>query len=382
MIYLDNAATTKLRLEVLDAMMPYLKEEYGNPSAVYELATTAKRAVDESRRVIAEAIGALPQEIYFTSGGTESDNWALKSVADGYANFGRHIIVSQIEHHAVLNSAEMLERHGFNVTYLDVDRFGRVDTGKLMGAIGTETILVSIMAANNEIGTIEPIKQIGEICRENDVIFHVDAVQAFGHIPLNVKGMHINLLSGSAHKFGGPKGIGFLYVRKDIKIPSLIDGGSQERRLRAGTLNVPGIVGMAKAAELSINEMERQSMHQCELRDYFIGRVLSEIPDSMLNGHPTERLPNNINISFKGVDGETLLLLLNQKGICCSAGSACTSGDAGISHVLRAIGLTEGEAESSLRFSLSSDTTKQDLDFVIQTLKKAVSCVRPHMILQ
>lgn len=376
LIYLDNAATTRLHPEVLDAMMPYLTEYYGNPSAIYTFAGRAKKAVDEARAALAEGIGAKAEEIYFTGGGSESDNWAVKAAAEAYSIKGRHIITSKIEHHAILHTAEYLEKNGFEVTYLDVDENGQVSLDELKAAIRPETILISIMAANNEIGTIEPLIEIGEIAKENGILFHTDAVQAFGHIPMDVDEMHIDMLSASAHKLGGPKGIGLLYIRKGVKIRSFIHGGAQERQRRAGTHNVPGIVGFGAAAKLSFGDIGKRSEYESGLRDYLIERVLSEIPYSRLNGDRTKRLPNNANFSFQFIEGESLLILLDQNGICASSGSACTSGSLDPSHVLLAVGLPHEIAHGSLRLTLSEQTTREDIDFTVDKIKEIVERLR------
>ena len=348
-IYLDNAATTQTYPEVLDAMLPFFTEHYGNPSSIYSFAGEAGKAVDEARRTIASAIGADASEIYFTGGGSESDNWALKATAEAYASKGKHIITSKIEHHAILHTCEWLAKYGIEVTYLDVDENGLVSPEALKAAIRPDTILVSIMTANNEIGTIEPIAELGRIAHEAGALFHTDAVQAFGHIPINVDEMNIDMLSASGHKFNGPKGIGFMYIRKGVKIRSFIHGGSQERSRRAGTHNVPGIVGMAKAASLAVEQMNERMAYETKLRDHLIERVLNEIPYVRLNGHRTNRLPNNANFCFRFIEGESMLILLDQNGICGSSGSACTSGSLDPSHVLLAIGLPHEIAHGSLR---------------------------------
>lgn len=375
-IYLDNAATTRVLPEVFEAMKPYFTEYYGNPSAIYTFAGTANDAVTSAREEIANVIGAKPEEIYFTAGGSESDNWALKATAEAYASKGKHIITSKIEHHAILHTAQWLEKQGYEVTYLDVDENGLVDLEQLKAAIRPDTILISIMAANNEIGTIEPLKEIGEIAKEHGILFHTDAVQAFAHAPINVDEMHIDMLSASGHKINGPKGIGFLYIRKGVKIRSFVHGGAQERQRRAGTLNVPGIVGMGKAAEIAAKNMEESIAYQTKLRDHLIARVMEEIPYTKLNGHPTQRLANNANFCFRFIEGESMLILLDQSGVCGSSGSACTSGSLDPSHVLLAIGLPHEIAHGSLRLTLSNDTTLEDIDFVVDRLKGIIEHLR------
>ena len=376
LIYLDNAATTRVKKEVFQEMEPFFTEYYGNPSAIYSFAGEGRKAVDVARGIIAEAIGAKREEIYFTGGGSESDNWALVATAEAYANKGKHIITSAIEHHAILHTCEYLAKKGFEITYLSVDEHGLVKPKELEAAIRPDTILVSIMAANNEIGTIEPLKEIGAITRARGVLFHTDAVQAFGHIPLNVDEMNIDMLSASGHKIGGPKGIGMLYIRKGVKIGSFIHGGAQERRRRAGTHNVAGIVGFGKATELAVGH-QAQSMQQIRtLRDYLIERVLTEIPYTRLNGHKENRLPNNASFCFRFIEGESLLILLDQNGICGSSGSACTSGSLDPSHVLLAIGLPHEIAHGSLRLTLSEETTKEELDFTVEKLKEIVERLR------
>ena len=375
-IYLDNAATTQTYPEVLDAMLPFFTEYYGNPSSIYSFAGEAGKAVDEARRTIASAIGADASEIYFTGGGSESDNWALKATAEAYASKGKHIITSKIEHHAILHTCEWLAKYGIEVTYLDVDENGLVSPEALKAAIRPDTILVSIMTANNEIGTIEPIAELGRIAHEAGALFHTDAVQAFGHIPINVDEMNIDMLSASGHKFNGPKGIGFMYIRKGVKIRSFIHGGSQERSRRAGTHNVPGIVGMAKAASLAVEQMNERMAYETKLRDHLIERVLNEIPYVRLNGHRTNRLPNNANFCFRFIEGESMLILLDQNGICGSSGSACTSGSLDPSHVLLAIGLPHEIAHGSLRLTLSEKTTMEDIDFTVDKLKEIIERLR------
>ena len=375
-IYLDNAATTKVNEEVLKEMLPYFTEVYSNPSAVYSFAAEGKKAVMEARNQVASVIGAKPEEIYFTGGGSESDNWALKAAAEAYAEKGRHIITTKIEHHAILHTCEYLENKGFEITYLDVDSDGRISLEELEKAIRPDTILVSVMTANNEIGTVEPIAEIGRIAHEKGTLFHTDAVQAYGHIPINVDDMNIDMLSASGHKFNGPKGIGVMYIRKGIKIRSFIHGGAQERGRRAGTSNVPGIVGIGKAAALADKTMNERIKKEVKLRDYLISRIENEIPYAKLNGHRTDRLPNNVNFCFRFIEGESLLILLDQQGICASSGSACTSGSLDPSHVLLAIGLPHEIAHGSLRLTLSDETTKEEIDFVVDELKKIVERLR------
>ena len=375
-IYLDNAATTKTRPEVVEAMLPFFTEYYGNPSSVYEFATPSKKAIAEARETIAKSLGAKTNEIYFTAGGSESDNWAIKATAEAYESKGKHIITSKIEHHAVLHTCEYLEKRGFEITYLDVDENGTVKLDELKKAIRPDTILISIMFANNEIGTIQPIKEIGEIAKEHGIIFHTDAVQAYAHVPINVDEYHIDMLSVSGHKFNGPKGIGFLYIRTGLKLRSFIHGGSQERKRRGGTENVPGIVGMGKAVEIAMANLAERTAYEVELRDYLINRVLSEVPYVRLNGHRTNRLPNNANFAFQFIEGESLLIMLDMQGICGSSGSACTSGSLDPSHVLLAIGLPHEIAHGSLRLTLSEETTKEDIDFTVDEIKKIVEKLR------
>lgn len=376
MIYLDNAATTKTAPEVVDAMLPYFTENYGNPSTIYGLGSTAKKAVNQARRTIAEAIGAKQEEIYFTAGGSEADNWALKATAEAYGSKGKHIITTKIEHHALLHTCEYLEKQGFEVTYLDVDEDGLVDPEALKAAIRPDTILISIMYANNEIGTIEPIAEIGAIAKERGILFHTDAVQAFGQIPLNVDELHVDMLSASAHKLNGPKGIGMLYIRTGVKIRSFVHGGSQERSRRAGTENVPGIVGFGAAVERAVRIMDEKVDKETELRDYLIGRIEKEIPYCRLNGHRTKRLPGNVNFAFQFIEGESMLIMLDMKGVCASSGSACTSGSLDPSHVLLAIGLKHENAHGSLRLTLSEENTKEEMDFVVGELKNIVAKLR------
>ena len=376
LIYLDNAATTKTAPEVVEAMLPYFTEHFGNPSSVYGFAASNKEVITKQREIIADTLGAKSNEIYFTAGGSESDNWALIATAEAYASKGKHLITSKIEHHAILHTCEYLEKKGFEVTYLDVDKNGIVDLEQLKSAIREDTILISVMYANNEIGTIQPIREIGKIAHEHGILFHTDAVQAFGQVPINVDEDQIDMLSASGHKLNGPKGIGFLYIRKGVKIRSFIHGGAQERRRRAGTENVPGIVGFGKAVERAVSTMEERTKKECELRDYLIGRIEDEIPYCRLNGDRTKRLPNNVNFSFRFIEGESLLIMLDMKGICASSGSACTSGSLDPSHVLLAIGLPHEIAHGSLRMTLSEETTKEDLDYAVENLKEIVSNLR------
>ena len=376
LIYLDNAATTKTSEEVVAAMLPYFTEYYGNPSSVYEFASESKKAVSNARRTIAETLGAQENEIYFTAGGSEADNWALKATAEAYQSKGKHIITTKIEHHAILHTAEYLEKRGFEITYIGVDENGVVKVDELEKAIRPDTILISVMFANNEIGTIQPIKEIGEIAKKHGVLFHTDAVQAYGQLPINVDELHIDMLSSSGHKLNGPKGIGFLYIRKGVKIRSFVHGGAQERKRRAGTENVPGIVGYGKAAEIAAKTMKERTAKEIELRDHLIDRVLAEVPYTRLNGHRTNRLPNNANFSFQFVEGESLLILLDNNGICASSGSACTSGSLDPSHVLLAIGLPHEIAHGSLRLRLSAETTMEDIDFVVDCIKQIIERLR------
>ncbi len=375
-IYLDNAATTRVRPEVVDAMLPYFTEIYGNASAVYDFGQKAKQALDESRDIIGGSLHTKGQNIYFTAGGSEADNWALKATAEAYRDKGRHIITTKIEHHAVLHTCEYLEKNGFEVTYLDVDAEGCVNPDDVEAAIRPDTILISVMFANNEIGTIEPIQQIGEIAHKYNVIFHTDAVQAYGQIPIDVEQMHIDLLSASGHKLNGPKGIGFLYIREGLKLRSLIHGGAQERKRRAGTENIPGIVGLAKAATIAMDTMEQRMEQETSLRDYLIDRIEQEIPFAKLNGHRTKRLPNNVNFCFRFIEGESMLIMLDMVGICGSSGSACTSGSLDPSHVLLAIGLPHEIAHGSLRLTLGEDTTKEQIDYVVDELSRIVAKLR------
>lgn len=377
LIYLDNAATTKTAPEVVEAMLPYFTEYYGNPSSVYDFAANSKEAVTNARSCIAEVINAKTEEIYFTAGGSESDNWALKAAFEAYKGKGNHIITTKIEHHAILHTCEYLEKvRGAKVTYLDVDENGIVRLEDLEKAITPETILISVMFANNEIGSIQPIKEIGMIAREHGILFHTDAVQAFCQVPIDVDEYHIDMLSSSAHKINGPKGIGFLYIRKGVKIRSFVHGGAQERKRRAGTENVPGIVGYGAAADRAEKTMKERTAKETELRDYLINRITTEIPYVKLNGDPVKRLPNNVNVSFQFIEGESLLLMLDGCGICGSSGSACTSGSLDPSHVLLAIGLPHEIAHGSLRLTLSEETTREELDYTVDKLKEIVQNLR------
>lgn len=376
LIYLDNAATTKTRPEVVETMLPYFTEFYGNPSSVYEFSGISKKAITGARETIANALGAKSNEIYFTAGGSEADNWALIATAEAYETKGKHIITSKIEHHAVLHTCEYLEKRGFEVTYLDVDENGVIKLEELKKAIRPDTILITIMFANNEIGTIEPIKEIGQIAKENGVLFHTDAVQAFGHVPINVDEYNIDMLSASGHKINGPKGIGFLYIRTGIKSRSFVHGGGQERKRRAGTENVPGIVGFGKAVELAVSEMDERIQKETDLREYLMNRVMDEIPYTRINGHRKNRLSNNVNFAFQFIEGESLLIMLDMKGICGSSGSACTSGSLDPSHVLLAIGLPHEIAHGSLRLTLDQVNTREEMDYVVESMKEIVDKLR------
>lgn len=376
LIYLDNAATTKVKEEVLEKMLPYFTADYGNPSSVYSFAAKNKVVIEKVREVIANSINAKAKEIYFTAGGSESDNMAIKGIAKAYANKGKHIITSKIEHHAVLHSLRSLEKEGYEVTYINVDENGVVKLDELKKAIREDTILITIMFANNEIGTIQPISQIGEIAKEKGIIFHTDAVQAYTQLPIDVEAQHIDLLSASGHKINGPKGIGYLYIRSGTNIEPLIDGGAQERNRRAGTENVPGIVGMGEATKIAINNMKERTDKEIELRDYLITEVMSKIPYTRLNGDRHNRLPNNTNFCFQFIEGETLLIMLDMEGICGSSGSACTSGSLDPSHVLKAIGLPDDIAHGSLRLTLSDEITKEDIDYVVAKLQQIISRLR------
>lgn len=376
LIYLDNAATTRTAPEAVEAMLPYFSESYGNASSIYRLGAQGKKAMLEAREIIAGSLGAELQDIYFTAGGSESDNWALIAAAEAFETKGKHIITTKIEHHAILHTCKYLEKKGFQVTYLDVDTSGRVSVDSVEQAIRPDTILISVMFANNEIGTIQPIAEIGALAKEKGILFHTDAVQAYGHVPIDVNACHIDMLSASGHKFNGPKGIGFLYIRRGVKIRSFIHGGAQERSRRAGTENVPGIVGMAAAVKLSMEQMEERSQKITALRDYLIERLEAEVPHCWLNGDRSNRLPNNVNFSFQFIEGEAMLIMLDMKGICASSGSACTSGSLDPSHVLLAIGLPHEEAHGSLRLTLSHETTREELDYVVEAVKEIVGKLR------
>ena len=375
-IYLDHAATTAARPEVVEAMLPYFTEQFGNPSSVYGFAAGNKKAITDVRELIAKTLNGNTQDVYFTAGGTESDNWALKAAAEAYRAKGNHIITTKIEHHAILHTCEYLEKNGFEITYLDVDEYGIVKLDQLKAAIRPETILISVMFANNEIGSIQPIAEIGAIAKEHGIIFHTDAVQAYGQVPIDVQAMNIDMLSASGHKLNGPKGIGFLYIKKGLKLRSLIHGGAQERKRRAGTENVTGIVGLGKAIEIAMATMEKRTAKELEMRNYLIDRILAEIPYARLNGHRTNRLPNNVNISFQFIEGESLLIMLDMKGICASSGSACTSGSLDPSHVLLAIGLPHEIAHGSLRLTLGDENTMEEMDYVVEELKAIVQRLR------
>ena len=376
LIYLDNAATTPMYQEAVEAMLPYFTERFGNPSSQYSLANEGKRAIENARKQIAASIGARPEEIYFTGSGTEADNWAIKMAAQAYGGKGRHIITTKIEHHAVLHTCEALEREGYRITYLSPDEEGIISPESLQRVLTPDTILVSIMTANNEIGTIEPIDELAKMVTERGILFHTDAVQAYGKLPLSVEDGVIAMLSASAHKIGGPKGVGFLYVRRDVRLQSFLHGGAQEKRRRAGTENVPGIVGFAKAMELTFANREETEARERELRDYFMGRVLSEIPYARVTGSVKERLSGHVSFCFQFIEGETVLIMLDSDGICGSSGSACTTGQTEPSHVLTAIGLPEDVAHGALRFTLGRDTTKEDIDFTVERLKEVVKKIR------
>jgi cysteine desulfurase len=375
-IYMDHSATTYVRREVVEAMVPYYTEYFGNPSSIYSIARASKKAIDTARAQVAEALGAEPDEIYFTSGGSESDNWAIKGVAFANRKKGNHIITTKIEHHAVIHTCEYLEKEGFTVTYLPVDEYGLVSPADLEKAITERTILITIMYANNEIGTIEPIAELGAIARKHKIPFHTDAVQVIGNIPVDVNAQNIDLLSLSAHKFYGPKGAGALYIRKGIKIDNLIHGGGQERRRRAGTENIAGIVGLGKAIEIATADIEGHNTKIRGMRDRLLKGILAKIPHARLNGHPEQRLPGNINISFEFIEGESMLLWLDDEGICASTGSACTSGSLEPSHVLLATGLPVEISHGSLRLTLGNVNTDADVDFVLEVLPKVVSRLR------
>jgi cysteine desulfurase len=376
-IYLDNAATTKVKKEVIEEMKSYFDEMYGNPSSgIYELGRKSKEAVENARKTVADFINADEKELYFTAGGSESDNWAIKGVAFANKDKGNHIITTKIEHHAVLHTCEYLEKFGFETTYLDVDEYGMIDLEQLKNSIKPETILISIMYANNEIGTIQPIEKIGEIAKEHNIVFHTDAVQALGAVRIDVKKQHIDLMSMSAHKLGGPKGIGGIYIKKGVKIDNLIHGGGQERGKRAGTEGVQNIVGFGKAVEMASKNFDQYVSKLTKTRNKLMEGIKNNIPDVVLNGHPTMRLPNNVNFSYKYVEGESILLLLDMDGIAASSGSACTSGSLDPSHVLLATGLDHGTAHGSIRFTISEETTDEDIEYVIKTMKSIIEKLR------
>ena len=375
-IYLDNAATSRMKEEALDAMMPYFMEEYANPSSIHAMSRSPRAAVKKARAQIAECLNAEPSEIFFTSGGTESDNWALVSGAEMSEKKGKHIIITMIEHHAILETAKYLEKRGFEVTRVNVDSEGIVKLDELEKAIRPDTVLVSVMTANNEIGSIQPIAEIGKMLEGRGILFHTDAVQAFGHIPLDVKELGVDMLSASGHKFGGPKGVGFLYIRKGLRLPPFMHGGEQEEGRRAGTTNVPGIVGMGVAAEISCEDMEAKNDRMVKLRDHLIERVLSEIPYSRLNGHRTRRLPSNADFSFQFIEGESMLMSLGMKGVYVSTGSACASGSLDPSHVLLGIGLPHEIAHGSIRVSIPEDATMEQMDYAADALKTTVETMR------
>ena len=376
MIYLDNAATTKVLPEAVEAMLPWLSEKYGNASSIYRLGAESKKVITDVREQIADSLHASSKEIYFTSGGSEADNWALIAAAESYAEKGKHIITSRIEHHAILHTCQYLEKRGFEVTYVDVDEMGILKINDLKEAIRPDTILISVMFANNEIGTIQPIGEIGKIAKEKGILFHTDAVQAYGHVPIDVEELSIDMLSASGHKLGAPKGVGFLYIRQGVKIRSFLHGGAQERGRRAGTENVPGIAGLGAAVTCAFADMDERAKKVGALRDYLIERIEKEIPHCRLNGDQGKRLPNNINFSFRFIEGESLLIMLDQKGICASSGSACTSGSLDPSHVLLAIGLPHEIAHGSLRLTLSEENTKEEMDYVVENLKEIVARLR------
>lgn len=376
MIYLDNAATTPTAPEVIEAMLPFYERRYGNPSALYDLGQKSHDAIEESRKIIAQSIGAQPEEIYFTAGGSESDNWALKCTAESMVMRGRHIITTKIEHHAILRTCGYLEQNGYEITYLPVNDKGTVSLEQVRQAIRPDTILISVMMANNEIGTIEPIARIGMLARRYGICFHTDAVQAYGHIPIEVNRMNIDMMSASAHKFNGPKGTGFLYVRKKKRIPPFIHGGGQESGVRAGTENVPGIVGMGKAAAMAMESLKERMEIETRMRDYLIYSVLKQVPKVRLNGEWNNRLPNNVDFCFDELEGGNLLVMLDMDGICASAGSACSSGKHEPSHVLTAIGVPPEIARGALRLTLNEKITAEQIDYVTACIKKNVTILR------
>lgn len=376
LVYLDHAATTAARPEVVEAMLPYFTEKYGNPSSIYSLGSETKAAITHAREIMAKSIGTTSENIYFTAGGSESDNWALVATAEAYASKGKHIITSKIEHHAILHTCDYLTSRGYEITYIDVDENGVIKLDQLKAAIRPDTILISVMFANNEIGTIQPIEEIGAIAKEHGILFHTDAVQAYCQVPIDVDKMHIDMLSISGHKINGPKGIGFLYIRKGVKIRSFIHGGAQERKRRAGTENVPSIVGLGKAVEMAVADMEERTSKEIELRDRMIDAIYKRIPYARLNGDRTRRLPNNVNFSFQFVEGESMLIMLDMAHICASSGSACTSGSLDPSHVLLAIGLPHEIAHGSLRLTLGYDNTQEEIDGVVDEIEKIVARLR------
>lgn len=376
MIYLDNAATTRTAPEVVEAMLPYFSENYGNASSIYSLGCASKKALNQARRTLADYLGARQEEIYFTAGGSEADNWALKATAEAYREKGKHIVTTRIEHHAVLHTCEYLEKQGFEVTYVGVDENGIVDLAELEAAIRPDTILISVMFANNEVGTLQPVSEIGQLARDRGILFHTDAVQAFGQLPIRVDELHIDMLSASAHKINGPKGVGCLYIRSGLKLRSLIHGGAQERSRRAGTENIPGIVGFGKAIERAVRIMPEKTQKETELRDYLITRIEKEIPYCRLNGDRSRRLPGNVNFSFRFIEGESLLIMLDMKGICGSSGSACTSGALDPSHVLLSMGLSHEMAHGSLRLTLSEENTREEMDTVVEAIGEIVGKLR------
>lgn len=376
LVYLDHAATTAARPEVVEAMLPYFSEKYGNPSSIYGIGSNNKAAITEARAIIAKSIGTTAENIYFTAGGSEADNWALVATAEAYGAKGRHIITSKIEHHAILHTCEYLASRGFEITYIDVDERGIIKLDQLKAAIRPDTILISVMFANNEIGTIQPIEEIGRIAKENGILFHTDAVQAYCQVPIDVDKLNIDMLSVSAHKINGPKGIGFLYIRKGVKIRSFIHGGAQERKRRAGTENVPGIIGFGKAVEMAMADMPERTAKELALRDRLIDKIYARIPYSRLNGDRTNRLPNNVNFSFQFIEGESMLIMLDMANICASSGSACTSGSLDPSHVLLAIGLPHEIAHGSLRLTLGYDNTEEEIDGVVDEIEKIVAKLR------
>ena len=375
-IYMDHAATTAVKEEVLQEMLPYFSQIYGNPSSIYSFGRDAKRAIEVARDKVAKALGTNPSEIYFTAGGSESDNWAVKGVAYANRKKGNHIITTAIEHHAVLDTCKYLDKNGFQITYLPVDKDGLITAQQVADAITDKTILITVMYANNEIGVTQPIQEIGKIAKEKGIYFHTDAVQAIGAIPVSISDLHVDFLSLAAHKFYGPKGIGVLYIRRGVQLETFIHGGAQERNKRAGTENVPGIVGLGKAIEIAVNQLDSYSSHVQHLRDRLITEVMSKVPNVRLNGHPTKRLPGNVNFSIEYIEGESLLLSLDMKGIAASSGSACTSGSLDPSHVLLAIGLPHEIAHGSLRLTLGEENTDEDVDYCVEVIPGIVNRLR------